>query len=47
MEKFEAAPPLTAKPREYQPIPTAEINANYPVSLHAANSYYSQQENYL
>ena len=39
MEQVEAAPPLTAKPREYQPVPTADINANYPVSLHAANSY--------
>ena len=24
---------MTAKPAEYQPVPTAEINANYPVSL--------------
>ena len=32
MEQVEAAPPLTAKPREYQAVPTAEINANYPVS---------------
>ena len=24
---------MTAKPAEYQPVPTAGINANYPVSL--------------
>jgi hypothetical protein len=34
MEKVEVAPPVTAKPAEYQPVPTAEINANYPVSWH-------------
>ena len=36
MEQVEAAPPLTSKPAEYQPVPIvpAEMNANYPVSLH-------------
>lgn len=32
MEQVVTAP-VTAKPAEYQPVPTAEINANYPVSL--------------
>ena len=33
MEQVNAAPPLTAKPAVYQPVPTVEMNANYPVSL--------------
>ena len=41
MEQAEAgqykAPPLSAKPTEYQQVPTTDINANYPVSLHAIN----------
>jgi hypothetical protein len=34
MELVKAAPPVTAKPAEYQPVPTAEINTNYPVSMY-------------
>jgi hypothetical protein len=37
MEQVEVAPPVTAKPAEYQPVPTAGINANYPVSWHDIN----------
>ena len=35
MEQIKIAAPVTAKPAdlEYQPVPTAEINANYPVSV--------------
>ena len=36
MERAEVGAPLTSKPAEYQPVPTAGVNPNYPVSLHVA-----------